>query len=115
MPAPKPNPLDHRQAAEAEAAPLLLATAPSSDGAADAAAVTTRRPSLQSNESRPSKPRRVDTSALTGVRGLAAMHVAVGHMFSFSTLRLDLIGGAASEFPAVMSSESFAIAADSAL
>ena len=112
MPAPKPNPLDHRQAAEAEAAPLLL----DSDGAADgAAAVSTRRPSLQSNESRPSKPRRVDTSALTGVRGLAAMHVAVGHMFSFSTLRLDLIGGAASESPAVMSSESFAIAAGSAL
>ena len=97
MPAPKPNPLDHRQAAEAEAAPLLLATASSSDGAADAA-VSTRRPSLQSNEPRP-KPRRVDTAALTGVRGLAAMHVALGHMFSFSTLRLDLIGGAASESP----------------
>ena len=41
------------------------------------------------------------TAALTGVRGLAAMHVALGHMFSFSTLRLDLIGGAASESPAV--------------
>jgi hypothetical protein len=42
--------------------------------------------------------KRVDTAALTGLRGLAALHVALGHMFAFSDLRFDLVGGAAMPF-----------------
>lgn len=41
---------------------------------------------------------KIDTAALTGVRGLAALHVALGHIFGLSTLRQDLIGGAAMPF-----------------
>jgi len=40
----------------------------------------------------------VDTVALTGLRGLAALHVALGHYSSFSVLGLDLIGGASMSF-----------------
>ena len=46
---------------------------------------------------RPRKPR-VDTAALTGLRGMAAMQVALGHMTSGSNMRLDLLGGAAMPF-----------------
>jgi hypothetical protein len=48
----------------------------------------------------PVKPRRprVDTAALTGLRGMAAMQVALGHMTAGSNLRLDLLGGAAMPF-----------------
>jgi hypothetical protein len=41
---------------------------------------------------------RVDTAALTGMRGLAALHVACGHYSAFSALELDLLGGAAMPF-----------------
>ena len=46
------------------------------------------------------KPRRprVDTAALTGLRGMAAMQVALGHMTAGSNMRLDLLGGAAMPF-----------------
>eukprot|EP01052_Picozoa_sp_SAG31_P021759 SAG31_NODE_1699_length_7499_cov_5.315135_2_plen_76_part_00 len=33
--------------------------------------------------------RRVDTKALTGLRGIAAFQVAFGHHLSFSDLRMD--------------------------
>ena len=32
--------------------------------------------------------KRVDTSALTGLRGVAALHVALGHHFAFTTLKM---------------------------
>lgn len=50
--------------------------------------------------SAPHKPRqpRVDTAALTGLRGMAAMQVALGHMTAGSNMRLDLLGGAAMPF-----------------
>jgi peptidoglycan/LPS O-acetylase OafA/YrhL len=38
---------------------------------------------------------RLDTSALDGLRGLAAIHVAVGHYCAFSDLQQDLSGGQA--------------------
>jgi len=38
---------------------------------------------------------RLDTSALDGLRGLAALHVAVGHYCGFSDLHQDLSGGQA--------------------
>ncbi|CAJ1328202.1 unnamed protein product [Effrenium voratum] len=41
---------------------------------------------------------RVDTLALTGLRGFAALHVAVGHYASASPLHVDLIGGASMSF-----------------
>lgn len=44
------------------------------------------------------KEGRVDTLALTGLRGFAALHVAVGHYCSVSPLHLDLIGGASMSF-----------------
>jgi hypothetical protein len=44
------------------------------------------------------RPRRVDTGALTGLRGLAAFQVALGHMTAGSDLQLDLLGGAAMPF-----------------
>ena len=37
------------------------------------------------------------------MRGLAALHVALGHMMSFSTLRVDLLGGAAMPFFYILS------------
>jgi hypothetical protein len=81
---PKPNPLGERtrrgsSVQDEEAQPVLLAR--------QAVAV-------------PPQPRakRIDTSALTGLRGLAALHVAMGHYFGMSTLRQDLIGGAAMPF-----------------
>eukprot|EP01043_Picozoa_sp_COSAG02_P026806 COSAG02_NODE_1555_length_11948_cov_28.444932_4_plen_515_part_00 len=48
----------------------------------------------------PLNPRqpRVDTAALTGLRGMAAMQVALGHMTAGSNMRLDLLGGAAMPF-----------------
>ena len=42
--------------------------------------------------------RRVDTSALTGLRGCAALHVALGHVCIFSEIGVDLLGGAAMPF-----------------
>ncbi|CAE7710495.1 unnamed protein product, partial [Symbiodinium microadriaticum] len=41
---------------------------------------------------------RVDTLALTGLRGLAALHVAFGHYIAGSPLHVDLIGGASMSF-----------------
>ena len=41
---------------------------------------------------------RVDTLALTGLRGFAALHVAVGHYCSISPAHVDLIGGASMSF-----------------
>eukprot|EP01048_Picozoa_sp_COSAG05_P019347 COSAG05_NODE_3006_length_2420_cov_1.551486_4_plen_272_part_01 len=49
----------------------------------------------------PSSPKRVDTAALTGMRGAAALHVAVGHYMSFSEMQLDGMGGAAMPFLSV--------------
>ena len=46
----------------------------------------------------PAAPVRVDTSALTGLRGLAALHVALGHYGAFSEIGVDLMGGAAMPF-----------------
>jgi hypothetical protein len=99
---PKPNPLVAAPALQgSRPADVVIGSEPAfRDGVTEqqqqqqpllppsAAGATSARP----------KRRRVDTSALTGVRGLAALHVALGHMFSFSTLRLDLIGGAAMPF-----------------
>ena len=44
---------------------------------------------------RQSKEERLDTKALTGLRGMAAFHVMVGHYFVFGELRQDLLGGQA--------------------
>ena len=41
---------------------------------------------------------RVDTDALTGLRGIVALHIALGHMFLFSRLSLDLLGGISMSF-----------------
>eukprot|EP00439_Symbiodinium_sp_Y106_P069380 s810_g11.t3 len=41
---------------------------------------------------------RVDTLALTGLRGLAALHVAFGHYIAGSPIHVDLIGGASMSF-----------------
>eukprot|EP00931_Biecheleriopsis_adriatica_P077132 TRINITY_DN50752_c0_g1_i1.p1 TRINITY_DN50752_c0_g1~~TRINITY_DN50752_c0_g1_i1.p1 ORF type:complete len:523 (+),score=80.02 TRINITY_DN50752_c0_g1_i1:159-1571(+) len=49
-------------------------------------------------ELRPEGRERVDTGALTGLRGLAALHVAFGHYASGSKFQLDLIGGASMSF-----------------
>ena len=38
---------------------------------------------------------RLDTKALTGLRGFAAFHVMIGHYFVFGELRQDLLGGQA--------------------
>lgn len=46
----------------------------------------------------PPRTARVDTAALTGLRGMAAMQVALGHMTAGSNMRLDLLGGAAMPF-----------------
>eukprot|EP01045_Picozoa_sp_COSAG04_P019121 COSAG04_NODE_1826_length_5485_cov_2.733569_8_plen_650_part_00 len=46
----------------------------------------------------PVAPVRVDTDALTGLRGLAALHVAVGHFCLFSEIGVDLMGGASMPF-----------------
>jgi len=63
-----------------------------------------QRPSASETESNSAsqaqqlKEGRVDTLALTGLRGFAALHVAVGHYCSFSPLHVDLIGGASMSF-----------------
>ena len=44
------------------------------------------------------KTKRVDTTALTGLRGLAAMQVAAGHVANQTHQRVDLIGSAAMPF-----------------
>eukprot|EP01043_Picozoa_sp_COSAG02_P043297 COSAG02_NODE_3760_length_6272_cov_13.055565_2_plen_478_part_00 len=54
--------------------------------------------------------RRVDTSALTGLRGVAAMHVALGHHFQNSDFKMDLYGGAAMPFFYLLSGYVMAIA-----
>jgi len=46
----------------------------------------------------PPAPERIDTKALTGLRGLAALHVACGHYLSTSNLEYDCIGGASMSF-----------------
>lgn len=69
---------------------------PSSDAAAENQAAT--------------KKRRVDTSALTGLRGVAAMHVALGHHFQNSCFQMDLYGGAAMPFFYLLSGFVMAIA-----
>ena len=64
-----------------------------------------RRPSIQGDAPPPQvftkKKKRVDTSALTGLRGLAALQVATGHAVSGTNLwggGVDLIGSAAMPF-----------------
>eukprot|EP01048_Picozoa_sp_COSAG05_P006961 COSAG05_NODE_474_length_9484_cov_8.277784_1_plen_612_part_00 len=52
-------------------------------------------------ERKPAKKKRVDTSALTGLRGLAALQVAAGHIAPLTNLwggGVDLIGSAAMPF-----------------
>ncbi|CAK9116538.1 unnamed protein product [Durusdinium trenchii] len=44
------------------------------------------------------KEGRVDTHALTGLRGFAALHVALGHYCAISPVHVDLIGGASMSF-----------------
>jgi len=41
---------------------------------------------------------RIDTDALTGLRGLVALHIALGHMFMYSKLGIDLQGGMSMSF-----------------
>ena len=97
---PKPNPL-LASSTQGDSAPEVAIGGDSSwrDATAETQPLLVAAPAeAPQSQRRPRKARRVDTSALTGVRGLAAMHVAAGHMFSFSTLRLDLIGGAAMPF-----------------
>ena len=38
-------------------------------------------------------PRKIDTKALTGLRGVVALHIAIGH-YSGDGLGVDLVGGA---------------------
>ena len=101
-PKPKPNPLLASNT-QGGSAPGVAIGGDSSwrDATAETQPLLVTAPAPASGpkpQRRQMKARRVDTSALTGVRGLAAIHVAAGHMFSFSTLRLDLIGGAAMPF-----------------
>eukprot|EP01052_Picozoa_sp_SAG31_P047706 SAG31_NODE_9669_length_1243_cov_4.789336_2_plen_78_part_01 len=71
---------------EIEPNPLL-------NGAVNAAAPeSSERTAIQRNSER------VDTAALTGLRGLAALHVALGHYTSMSDLNLNLCGGVAMPF-----------------
>jgi hypothetical protein len=59
------------------------------------------QPHLQSTAPPLSSPKRVDTAALTGMRGAAALHVAVSHYMSFSEIQIDGMGGAAMPFLSV--------------
>eukprot|EP01050_Picozoa_sp_SAG11_P007785 SAG11_NODE_659_length_7895_cov_18.189969_13_plen_135_part_00 len=116
-PPTKPNPLTHATAASTATSPRLSQERRGSHTLTHAvsgetgvlAPVRVFAEDFQSHTSNgaPASPAagvstgkrpRVKTEALTGVRGLAAFHVAAGHMFSFSTLRVDLIGGAAMPF-----------------
>lgn len=44
------------------------------------------------------KPDRVDTKAMTGLRGLAALHVGVGHIIKHHYPTIDILGSAAMTF-----------------
>ena len=93
---PKPNPL---QSKEAQAV-VALGGEPQWRAAVAIDRSIPPEPDTGPAATAPVKPRmkRVDTAALTGLRGLAAVHVACGHIFIGSTLGQDLIGGAAMPF-----------------
>ena len=98
----KPNPLDHARSAPAaggRGGEVVPVTVFADEDAGQPLKPPPPPPPLPVGP-KPKRPRRprVDTRALTGVRGLAALHVALGHMLSFSDLRVDLIGGAAMPF-----------------
>jgi peptidoglycan/LPS O-acetylase OafA/YrhL len=90
-PAPKPNPLGKPAMQSGED---LLRQAV----AIDRSMGSPHHDETASPACAPNAPKRVDTSALTGLRGLAAFQVAAGHIFMASDLQQDLIGGAAMPF-----------------
>ena len=96
----KPNPLTHQQA-DAVVPPAFSGSEGverSRRGSLQDQAVAIDRRTSPEPPPTPLASKRVDTGALTGLRGLAAMHVACGHIFMQSDLRADLIGGAAMPF-----------------
>jgi peptidoglycan/LPS O-acetylase OafA/YrhL len=106
MPEPKPNPLDLErrrrgsslQDDDANVAPAVIGA--DASWRAEVVQASKQPETTAAPGAAASKPRlpKVDTAALTGLRGLAALHVALGHIFGMSTLRQDLIGGAAMPF-----------------